>query len=96
MECYTICQSCGMPLTTDESFGTEKGLSKSTLYCIHCYQNGEYVQPNLTLADMKAHIQSVMQKEGCKEADIVQVVNRLPFLLRWLGIPVIHHTCEYH
>jgi hypothetical protein len=26
----------------------------------------------------------------------VQVVNRLPFLLRWLGIPVIHHTCEYH
>ena len=46
-----FCQSCGMPLTNAEDFGTEKDGSKSTEYCHFCYQNGTWTQPNITLEE---------------------------------------------
>lgn len=43
-----FCESCGMPLMRDEDCGTENDGSKSTKYCIHCYMNGKFTEPNLT------------------------------------------------
>lgn len=37
-----FCQSCGMPMNTEEDRGTEKNQSKSDDYCVYCYQNGEF------------------------------------------------------
>ena len=37
-----ICQSCAMPMDTEELKGTNKDGSKSDEYCTHCYQNGEF------------------------------------------------------
>lgn len=48
-----LCQSCGMPLGNDSSlFGTEKDGSKNSDYCVHCYANGEYTYPVLTMDAM--------------------------------------------
>ena len=35
-----ICQSCGMPITSDEQYGTNADGSVSADYCKYCYENG--------------------------------------------------------
>ena len=37
-----FCQSCGMPLTRAEDFGTNADGSTNFDYCRHCYQDGKY------------------------------------------------------
>lgn len=38
-----ICQSCGMPITSDEQLGTNKDVSINNDYCKYCYENGEFI-----------------------------------------------------
>ncbi|HWQ67162.1 MAG TPA: zinc ribbon domain-containing protein [Methanospirillum sp.] len=47
-----ICESCGMPLGTPEDCGTEADGSKSSKYCVHCFQNGSFTKPDLTREEM--------------------------------------------
>ena len=37
-----FCQSCAMPLTGDELWGTNADGSKNEDYCIYCYKDGEF------------------------------------------------------
>ncbi|WMJ89377.1 zinc ribbon domain-containing protein [Anaerocolumna sp. MB42-C2] len=46
-----FCQSCGMPMISDEDRGDEKDLSKSQDYCRYCYEKGEFTS-NDTMEDM--------------------------------------------
>lgn len=46
-----FCQSCAMPLNED-NLGTEKDGSSSQEYCMYCYQNGEFTNPDITYAEM--------------------------------------------
>nr|WP_319489700.1 effector binding domain-containing protein [uncultured Caproiciproducens sp.] len=39
---HDFCQSCGMPMTQEEQYGTEKDGSKNKDYCCYCYQNGAF------------------------------------------------------
>jgi hypothetical protein len=51
---YVNCQSCGMPLNKDEKGGgTEANGSLSETYCSHCYENGQFTMPNITVNEMK-------------------------------------------
>lgn len=43
-----ICESCGMPLVKDEEYGTEEDGSKSSIYCVYCYKDGKFIEPDLT------------------------------------------------
>lgn len=49
-----LCQSCAMPLMDKnvDLRGTEKDGTKSTKFCVHCYRNGKYVEPNITFNEM--------------------------------------------
>lgn len=48
------CESCGMPLNKDEKFaGTEADGSLSEMYCRHCYENGKFTMPDITVIEMK-------------------------------------------
>lgn len=47
-----ICQSCSMPMTDIKLRGTEKDGSINNEYCLHCYQNGAFIQPKATLEEM--------------------------------------------
>lgn len=38
-----ICQSCGMPITSDEQLGTNKDGGINNDYCKYCYENGEFI-----------------------------------------------------
>ncbi|MGH4119089.1 zinc ribbon domain-containing protein [Clostridium sp.] len=51
----TNCQSCGMPIYKDEKgAGTETDGSLSEIYCSHCYKNGEFTLPDITVNEMRA------------------------------------------
>ena len=51
---YANCQSCGMPLKRDEKGGgSNADGSRSTIYCSHCYENGDFLQPNITVEQMQ-------------------------------------------
>lgn len=95
MEGYSICQSCGMPLNPYENLGSEKDHSKSTIYCDSCYQEGEFTHPEMSIEDMKAHVRTEMQRQAFSEPDIVKASNRLQCLQRWMGIPILHNSCDY-
>jgi len=45
---YKNCQSCGMPMKRDEKGGgSNADGTKSMMYCSHCYQNGQFVLPDI-------------------------------------------------
>lgn len=54
---YKNCQSCGMPLNKDEKGGgTEANGEKSSTYCSHCYADGKFTLPDITLDGMKERV----------------------------------------
>lgn len=83
MENKTFCQSCSMPLDKPELLGTEKDGSKSHEYCTYCYQNGAFINPNMTLPEMKTLVKEQMKKMKIDTGIIDMAVNSLPNLKRW-------------
>lgn len=47
-----FCQSCGMIINQPDLLGTEVDGSKSENYCVCCYKDGEFTQPDATLEQM--------------------------------------------
>jgi hypothetical protein len=65
MKNFKNCQSCGMPLSKDEKGGgTEKDGSKSNKYCSHCFENGEFTFPDITVEEMKEKVKSKIVEFG--------------------------------
>lgn len=83
MENKNLCQSCSMPLDKPEMMGTEKDGSKSNEYCVYCYQNGAFINPNMTLEEMKILVKEQMGKRKINTNLINMAVSSLPNLKRW-------------
>ncbi len=83
MEMKHFCQSCSMPLDKPELTGTEKDGSKSKDYCIYCYQNGAFMNPDMTFEEMKVLVKEQMAKMKIDPGIINLAVNSLPGLKRW-------------
>ncbi|MFS0873848.1 zinc ribbon domain-containing protein [Paenibacillus xylanilyticus] len=80
----TVCQSCGMPLTTPAQFGTEADGNATREYCIYCYKEGVFQQPNITLEGMIEMCTAILKEEGTDEESARSMLrNQLPFLKRW-------------
>lgn len=86
------CQSCSMPLVTEEIKGTELNGSKSNEYCKYCYEKGAFKNPKLTLDEMKIIVKTQMKKMKLFDDLIERSVNILPSLKRWKNkIPFSNH-----
>jgi radical SAM superfamily enzyme len=83
MENKIFCQSCSMPLDKPEMMGTEKNGTKSKEYCIYCYQNGAFMNPGMTLNEMKTLVKTQMEKMKIDTGIINMAVSSLPNLKRW-------------
>jgi hypothetical protein len=88
MEPTLICQSCTMPIDNLADRGTEKDHSKSSEYCKYCYQDGTFVQPNMSLEQMKEIVVQQMERRHIPEAIIRKSMEALPHLRRWQKLPV--------
>lgn len=81
---YKNCQSCGMPLARDEQGGgTEKSGSKSKMYCSHCYQDGAFTKPDLTVEDMRELVKGKLVEFGFPRFLTGLFTRNIPKLQRW-------------
>jgi len=88
MEPQKFCQSCTMPLDSQENRGTEKDGSKSDTYCKYCYKEGVFTDPGMTLERMKEIAKTEMKKQSLPDNIIQMSINMLPQLKRWKATPV--------
>lgn len=78
------CQSCGMPMKRDEKGGgSEADGAKSTRYCSHCYENGRFTYPDLTMEQMQARVQGKLKEVGMPGFVAKMLSRNIPKLERW-------------
>jgi len=80
----TFCQSCGMPMPTEDLLGTDQEGNKIEDYCVYCYEDGAFKQPDITLQGMSDICTGFLVKEGMDEnAARTLLAEQLPHLKRW-------------
>lgn len=84
MENMIFCQSCGMPMTTPETFGTEAGGIKSEDYCCYCRKDGAFTSD----CSMEEMIDFCVKCEGAPHLEDPAEERRkmmewFPTLKRW-------------
>lgn len=72
-----------MPIDNPDLRGTEQNGLKSEQYCCYCYRDGAFINPGMTLAEMKELVKTEMKKKQIDQALINLAVNSLPYLKRW-------------
>ena len=83
---YKNCQSCGMPLKKDEQGGgTNADGSKNERYCSHCYQNGAFVLPDITVEQMQVRVKEKVVEFGIPRFLAGLFTKGIPKLERWRG-----------
>ena len=66
MEEMKFCQSCGMPLDSEEVIGTNLDGSQNNDYCIYCYKDGKFTV-NCTMEEMIEISVKHMKESGMLE-----------------------------
>lgn len=79
------CQSCGLPLTHPDQYGTNKDGTENSEYCKYCFQNGLFIDPNMTLDQMIESSTSYMVKGLKMNKDKARSLSQIiiPQLKRW-------------
>lgn len=78
------CQSCGMPMSRDErGGGTNADGSRSGMYCSHCYADGRFTLPELTVDQMQDRVRDKLREFGVPAPLGWFFTRRVPKLARW-------------
>lgn len=80
------CQSCGMPLSKDfGNLGTEADGAPIEEYCIFCFANGQFTNPEQTLPEMiQSSIDNMTTELGMPLEQATALANSfIPTLRRW-------------
>jgi hypothetical protein len=85
MENVIFCQSCGMPIGTDELKGTNGDGSKNQDYCVYCYKDGKFTA-DITMRQMIDFCVKPMveHNKGMTEEQARKMMDEFfPKLKRW-------------
>jgi Putative zinc ribbon domain len=80
------CQSCGMPLSADfGNYGTDAAGSPVSEYCMFCFKEGAFTNPDQTVQEMIASsIENMTGDIGMPVEQATQLANNvIPSLKRW-------------
>ena len=81
---YSCCQSCGLPWNKDpKGGGSNADGSKSSMYCSYCFNDGSFLNPNLTAGDMQAYATKKLQQYGIPAMLANLLTKGIPDLERW-------------
>jgi Putative zinc ribbon domain len=85
-----FCQSCGMPLTKPDDFGTDVTGYRINDYCHYCFAAGAFTAPQATLQGMIDKTVDVMVRKNIMPASEARVLMSrvIPGLKRWRSAPV--------
>jgi hypothetical protein len=82
----SVCQSCEMPMEEPAQFGTNADGCKSDDYCVYCWKNGRFTEPNKTFtAAVEFNIPFVL-KAGLAETEDearIMISESMSKLKRW-------------
>jgi hypothetical protein len=83
MDSAKVCQSCGMPMSKSEDFGTNADGGKNEEYCTYCFRNGQFTMDG-TLDEMIEKLVTMHDQMGMTEDKVKKMANEnLPKLKRW-------------
>lgn len=78
-----FCQSCAMPMTSEEQFGTNENGSKNLDYCIYCYKDGDFVE-KVGMDEFIEKCSQFGEQAGMTNAEMrVHCQKVFPELKRW-------------
>ncbi len=77
-----LCQSCSMPLD-DANKGSESDGTKSEKYCNLCYENGQFKNPHMTVAEMQGIIIKALKAKHWPGFMARMAAKQVPKLERW-------------
>ncbi len=81
---YKNCQSCGMPFKRDaKGGGSNADGSISTVYCSHCYEDGKFTRPDITVDEMKTLVKGKLKEFGFPGIVAGLFTRNIPKLERW-------------
>ncbi|MFD1294599.1 zinc ribbon domain-containing protein [Lutibacter holmesii] len=87
MKTFKNCQSCAMPLNKDpkgKGGGKNADGTLSYKYCSYCYEDGEFIQPNITALEMQAFVKQQLKEMGGFMKLFAGVFSKgIPKLERW-------------
>lgn len=83
METTLHCQSCYMPMDTEEKKGTEQNGSKSGDYCVHCYQAGAFTFPQTLEQAVEGNIPWWKEEGESDDVARARIMEVFPTLKRW-------------
>ena len=73
-----------MQLKRDEKGGgTNADGTRSTMYCSHCYQNGQFVLPDISVTEMQARVREKIVEFGMPSFLAAIFTSKIPKLARW-------------
>lgn len=83
-----FCQSCSMPLTKPEDFGTDERGMRVNDYCHFCYQNGAFMDPDGTMPEMIDRcVRILTETKAMPEAGArAMLTDVIPRLKRWRSL----------
>lgn len=81
---YKNCQSCGMPLKkSPNGGGTNADGITSKMYCLYCYEGGNFKQPDWTVTQMQDFAKGKLKEMGFPEFIAGFFTKAIPKLKRW-------------
>ena len=87
MKTYKNCQSCAMPLSKDpkgKGGGKNKDGNPSYKYCSYCYEDGTFLQPDITAIEMQGFVKEQLKEMGGFMKLFAGVFSKgIPKLERW-------------
>lgn len=80
-----FCQSCAMPLTKPEDFGTDRAGYRVNDFCRHCFADGAFTDPDVSMGAMLDRCVTVMAEQKIMPAPQARALlaDVLPRLKRW-------------
>lgn len=80
------CQSCGMPVQTKKAGdcrGTDADGSKNDKWCILCYKDGKFQEPDCTVDQMIEIVDKELKEHGSWFIMRWMAKKQIPKLERW-------------
>ena len=79
-----VCQSCGRDLYYFKNHrGKEKNGETSNIFCSTCYEDGELIEPEITLVQMQEKVNHELNLIGCDKKKKNVILKKLTQLERW-------------
>ncbi len=78
-----FCQSCGMRLSNQKNYHLYSADEKKSIYCNSCFKDGEFLEPDISLEQMREKVKTRLKELGYNRFLIYIFIRDLGRLERW-------------